>query len=54
MKKAYIQPEFDLLKLSSNEDILFSVDTKQEGASWGNDSDAGNDSNLNEDFGDWT
>ena len=23
MKKAYIQPEFDLLKLSSSEDILF-------------------------------
>lgn len=24
MKKAYIQPEFDLLKLSSSEDILVS------------------------------
>ncbi len=23
MKKVYIQPEFDLLKLSSSEDILF-------------------------------
>ena len=25
MKKAYIQPEFDLLKLSSSEDILLTV-----------------------------
>ena len=54
MKKAYIQPEFDLLKLSSTEDILFSVDTKSEGVSWGNDSDVDNDSGLKEDFGDWT
>ncbi len=41
MKKAYIQPEFDLLKLSSNEDILFSVVSD---GSWDNDYD------LDEDF----
>lgn len=52
MKKAYIQPEFDLLKLSSNEDILdLSVDGN---GTWGNDTNDTNDSNLNEDFGDWT
>lgn len=34
MKKAYIQPEFDVLKLSSSEDILqspeFSTEIKQD------------------------
>ena len=52
MKKAYIQPEFDLLKLSSSEDILLSAVTGSEDVSWGNDNDS---PDLDEDFGgDWT
>ena len=46
MKKAYIQPEFDLLKLSSNEDILFSVVSD---GSWGNDDGFDLDEDFNTD-----